>query len=292
MSINEQTDAGAGHALSRKRNVLLRIAIGTWKAISADNISLLAAGVAFYSLLAIFPGLAFLVAMFGLLADPGEVQRQLLYVRDVLPEDAWNAINTQLITLTSQTSRSLSIASVISLTLALINARLAVYAMMSALNIVYKREETRSFFTTNAIAMLFTIAALVMLTMSIFAVIAVPQVLSKLGFPELATHIIRDVRWPMLALLMATGLAVTYRFAPDRSHASWGWLTLGSVIATILWIAGSSGFSWYVVAFDSFDRLYGSVGAVVVLLYWLWVTAFAALMGAELDMQIQTAVEK
>jgi len=292
VSIQKQVKAEIPAVPVWRRNVLVRIAVATWKAVSADNISLLAAGVAFYSLLAIFPGLTFLVAMFGLMADPGEVQRQLQNVRDVLPSDAWQAINTQLTLLTNQTSASLSIASVLSLTLAFINARLAVYAMMSALNVVYKREETRSFFTTNAIAMLFTIAGLVMLGLSIFAVIAVPQVLVKLGFAELSTHIIRDIRWPMLAVLMAFGLAITYRFGPDRDDARWHWLTLGSIVATLLWIAGSSAFSWYVVAFDSFDRLYGSLGAVVVLLYWLWVTAFAALMGAELDMQIQTAVEK
>jgi membrane protein len=276
----------------RRRSTAVQALINLWKAISADNISLLAAGVAFYALLAIFPALAFAVAMFGILADPNEVQQQLLALKDVLPPQAWEAINTQLLALTSQNSTSLSLASLFSLGLAFINARLGAYSMMGALNVVYKCGETRSFARTNLIAFLFTIGGFVIFAFNVYAVIAVPQVIKSLGFDELSISIVHTVRWPVLAILMAFSLALLYRYGPDRNATHWRWVSLGSVVATALWLGASSAFSWYVAMFNSYDKLYGSFGAVVILLYWLWLAAFAALMGAELDMQIQTELEE
>src|SRR5579864_2190823 len=146
------------------RSAPFRSLLALVRAIAADNISLLAAGVAFYALLAIFPGLVFVIAMFGLLADPAQVQQQLLELKGFLPVEAWNALDSQLLALTRQNSTSLSLASIVSLALALINARLGAYSMMGALNVVYKREETRSFAQINGIAFVFTIAAILVLS--------------------------------------------------------------------------------------------------------------------------------
>jgi len=271
---------------------VFQIVFGILRAISADNISLLAAGVAFYTLLAIFPGLAFIVAMFGILADPARVQQELLSLKGVLPAEAWNAIDTQLLALTRQNSTALSLASVFSLLLAFINARLGAYATMGALNVVYKRRETRSFAHTNLIAFIFTIAALVIFAFNVYAVVAVPQVLRTLGFSGHSGTIVHTLRWPFLAVLMASSLALVYRYGPDRKNSHWRWIWLGSVAATALWLAGLSAFSWYVAQFNSYDRLYGSFAAVVILLYWLWLSAFAALMGAELDMHIHSGLDE
>jgi membrane protein len=276
----------------RRRSTPVDALMRVWKSISADNISLVAAGVAFYMLLAIFPALLFVVAMFGLLADPGSVQQMLVALKGVLPPEAWNALDSQLLVLMRQNSTSLSLASTIGLVLAFINARLGAYSMMSALNIVYKREETRSFTRTNLIAIMFTIATLCVLVFNIYAVIAVPRVLNGIGLTDLSNSILHTLRWPVLAVIMALSLALVYRYGPDRKNARWRWVSVGSLAGTALWLAGSTGFSWYVSAFNSFDKVYGSFGAVVILLYWLWLTAFTALMGAELDMQIQTALEE
>lgn len=259
---------------------------------SADNISLLAAGVAFYALAALFPGLAFIIAMFGLLTNPAEIQQLLLNVKDVLPKEAWDALNTQLLVLTQQSSASLSLASIVSLVLALMNARLGAYAMIGALNVVYKRPETRSFAYTNMIAFIFTLAAIAVLAFNVVAVVAVPQVLSFFGFAGPSSDLLRVLKWLAVTILMAFSLALFYRYGPDRGGVHWRWLSLGSLVATLLWLAGSFLFSWYVAAFNSFDKIYGSFGAVVILLYWLWLTAFAALLGAELDMQIQSELER
>jgi membrane protein len=258
--------------------------VNTIKAISNDNISLLAAGVAFYALLAIFPGLAFLIALYGLWADPAQVQQRLTDLREIIPAEAWNALNTQITALLKQGKANLSIASIISLALALFNARLAAYAMMGALNIVYKKPETRSFLQTNVIAFAFTLAALALLIMNVFAVLAAPQLLNVLGLSRYAHKIINDFEWPLLFIVVVLCLAVTYRFGPDRKSGHWHWVTFGSFVATTVWLIGTLAFSWYVRAFNSYDRLYGSFGAVVILLYWFWVAAF--------DMQIQTEIEK
>ena len=282
----------ASFARKRRHFLPLRVLIRVWKSISADNISLLAAGVAFYMLLAIFPALVFIVAMFGLLTDPDQVRQWLVSLKGVLPSEAWNAIDAQVVVLMGKNSASLSLASVFSLLLAFINARLGAYSMMGALNVVYNTPETRSFTLTNLIAFMFTIAALCVLVFNIYAVIAVPRVLDGIGLTESSSSILHTMRWPVLALIMALSLALVYRYGPDRKDAHWRWVSIGSLAGTILWLAGSTGFSWYVSAFNSYDKVYGSFGAVVILLYWLWLTAFAALMGAELDMQIQTALEE
>jgi membrane protein len=293
--INLKTTSKRSRAASfawKRRYILpLRVLICVWKSISADNISLLAAGVAFYMLLAIFPALVFIVAMFGLLADPDQVRQWLLSLKGVLPGEAWNAIDAQVLVLTGQNSASLSLASIFSLLLAFINARLGAYSMMGALNVVYNTPETRSFTLTNLIAFMFTIAALCVLVFNIYAVIAVPRVLDGIGLTESSGSILHTMRWPVLAIIMALSLALVYRYGPDRKDAHWRWVSIGSLAGTILWLAGSTGFSWYVSYFNSYDKVYGSFGAVVILLYWFWLTAFAALMGAELDMQIQTALE-
>ena len=284
---------GANTAPKKKqRSAPVQALIGVWKSISSDNISLLAAGVAFYILLAIFPGLVFIVAMFGLFAETAQAQQLLLAMKDVLPAEAWNAVNGQLLVLMRQNGTSLSLASLFGLALAFINARLGAYSMMGALNQVYKSKETRSFTRINLIAFMFTIATVCVLVFNIYAVIAVPRVLNGIGLPGLTNGILNTLRWPVLAVIMALSLALVYRYGPDRKDAHWRWVSLGSLVGTALWLAGSTGFSWYVSAFNSYDKVYGSFGAVVILLYWLWLTAFAALMGAELDMQIQTALEE
>ena len=279
-------------AKTRRHFLPLQVLINVWKSISEDNISLLAAGVAFYMLLAIFPALVFIVAMFGLLADPDQVRQWLLSLKGVLPGEAWNAIDAQLLVLMGETSTSLSLTSILSLMLAFVNARLGAYSMMGALNVVYNSPETRSFTRTNLIAFMFTIAALCVLVFNIYAVIAVPRVLETIGLLKFSNSILHTLRWPVLALIMAWSLALVYRYGPDRKDAHWQWVSIGSLTGTALWLAGSTGFSWYVSAFNSYDKIYGSFGAVVILLYWLWLTAFAALMGAELDMQIQTTLQE
>jgi membrane protein len=275
MPINEAQSLAAQPRAAVPR-ISFQIASNVWRAVSADNIGLLAAGVAFYTLLALFPALAFIVAMFGLVADPAQIQQQLLSLKGVLPAEAWDAIDAQLRFLTRQTAATLSLASLVSLALAFINARLGVYSMMGALNVVYRCEETRSFARINFIAIAFTVGGLIIFALNVYAMGAVPELLKNLGFTSFSNTAIHTLRWPALVLLMVFSLALTYRYGPDRKSPRWRWLSLGSLAGTALWLGCSLAFYWYVAAFNSYDRLYGSFGAMVILLYWLWLTAFAA----------------
>jgi membrane protein len=265
-------------SLTQIGEILLR----AWHGQSSHNTSLLAAGVAFYALFAIFPGLGAATWIFGLLANPATVENQLHSLKDVLPPEAWELIDNQLKVLTSQ-STGISVAGIVSLFVALYSARLAASSMMQALDVVYGIEETRGFLATNAIALLFTLMAIGILLIAIGVLVGVPIFLGYVGLSSISAGLIRYVRWPALAVLMALALAITYRFGPNRKSARWRWLTWGSASATVLWLIASAGFSWYVAAFNSYDKIYGSIGAVVILLFWFWLTAYAGLLGAELD---------
>ncbi|MGA7324954.1 MAG: YihY/virulence factor BrkB family protein [Rhodomicrobium sp.] len=277
-------------AAGRTRKVtyreIKRILIDTYKGMSDHGLSLLAAGVAFYAFFAIFPALAAATWIFGLLANPAEINSQLNNLRDVLPAEAWGLISKQLNTLT-QKSSSFSLAGIVSLFVALYSARLAASSMMQALNTVYGLKEKRNFFVTNGLAILFTLVAIVILLVAVAALVVLPLLFGSIGLSSVWATAARYVRWPVLAVLMALALALVYRYGPDRENAHWKWLTWGSGTATVLWLGASLGFAWYVSAFNSYDKVYGSLGAVAILLFWFWMTAFAGLLGAELDNVIE-----
>jgi membrane protein len=260
------------------KDILLR----AYHGVGDHSVSLLAAGVAFYALFAIFPALGAATWIFGQLADPATIQNQLNRVRDVLPAEAWAVIDNQLHALTSRNT-SLSLAGVVSLLIALYSARLAASSMIQALNAVYGVKETRGFIKTNAIALLFTLVGIAILLIAVAVLVVLPALFNFFGLSSLFTGILRYARWPGLAILMALALALTYRYGPNRDNARWKWLTWGSGTATAVWLIASFGFSWYVSAFNSYDKVYGSIGAVVVLLFWFYISTFSGLLGAELD---------
>jgi membrane protein len=265
---------------------LKRILIETFNNVSKHNVSLLAAGVAFYAMFALFPALAAATWIFGRLANPSEIHDQLNNLRGVLPQEAWQLIETQLSTLTSRNT-SFSLAGIVGLLIAIYSARAAASSMMGALNVVYGTEDTRGFIKTNAIAILFTVLAILILLLAIAVLVALPILFNFAGLNSAASEIMRYVRWPALAMVMILALALVYRYGPHRERAHWKWLTWGSATATVIWLIASLGFSWYVSTFNSYDKIYGSIGAVVVLLFWFWLTAFSGILGAEIDNVIE-----
>jgi membrane protein len=227
--------------------------------------------------------------IFGLLADPATIHagiNDLLNVLHVLPAEAWQLVEVELIALTSRNT-SISLAGVFNLLVALYLARRATEAMMQTLNKVYGVRETRGFLLRNAVAIIFTLAAIAVSLIVLCALVVLPTVFKFLGLGSLLAQVTLYLRWPALAVLMALALAVTYRFAPDRKNARLTFLSWGSGMATIVWLIASFGFSWYVSAFNSYNRVYGSLGAVMVLLFWFWISSFAALLGGELDNAIE-----
>jgi membrane protein len=273
----------------RNRSVfhdLKSIVIATVKSSGEHDISLLSAGVAFYALFALFPALAAATWIFGLVANPAAIHEQLATMHDVLPQEAWQLIDQQLTALTTR-SVTFSLTGLIGLGVAFYSARLAASSMIGALNKVYGIRETRGFIALNLAALLFTAMAIVILLLAVALLVAVPILFDFVGLSSVSGGLIRYLRWPALAALMVVTLAALYRFGPARRNAKWHWLSWGSATATAIWIAASFGFSWYVAAFNSYDKVYGSIGAVIVLLFWFWITAFCSLFGAELDNAIE-----
>jgi membrane protein len=257
------------------------IAKRTGAQVKQDNLSIVAAGVAFYVFLALVPALIAVISVYGLVADPVDVQRQLDSALSAVPTEAADLVRTQVTAITEQGRTSIGLALAVSVVVALLGASKGMQALVTALNIAYDEDETRRFFRLKGLVLLLTLGMAVAAVLGVGAMVVIGNVAARLGTAgELALTVLR---WPLLAVVIILGLAVLYRYAPDRDAPSWRWVTPGAVVATVLWLVGSIAFSIYVGNFGSYNETYGSLGAVVVLLLWLLLTAYAIVLGAELD---------
>jgi membrane protein len=254
---------------------------------SQDRLSIIAAGVAFYGLLAVFPGLIALVGLYGLAFDPQQVERQIAALSGILPEEAAAVLLAQLSDLTTSDRTSLGIGAIGGLLLALWSASAGMRTLMEALNVAYDEEEKRGVFRFYGTALLLTLAAILGAVVAIGMVIALPLVLKLIGLAEVLKWLIAVAAWPILAGMMLLGLAIVYRYAPSRTQPRWRWVSWGAVIATVLWVLGSALFSLYVARFANYNATYGSVGAVVILLMWFLLSSYAVLIGAELNAEME-----
>jgi membrane protein len=251
------------------------------------NLSILAAGVAFYAMLSVFPALAALIALYGLAADPATVQRQINDIQGIIPGEAQKLIATYLKSIVSSSSSKLGISLIASVLIAFWSARAGAVSLMQALNITYEEEEKRGTIRFQAIAILMTVTAVLFAIVALTLVAAVPAAVQFLPFSKNLKIIGVIAPWPILIALVAVGLAATYRFAPSRREAKWRWVSWGGVLATVVWLAASAGFSFYVAKFGNYDKTFGSLGAVVVLLTWLYLSAYIVLMGACLNAEME-----
>lgn len=265
------------------RDVLAR----TWREQSADNMSVLAAGVAYYMLFSLFPAITALVSLYGLFNDPATVERQLQSVAGILPQQASDLVLEQLHSVASAPQGGLGVGLAVSVGLALWSASFAIQTLITALNIAYDETERRSMLRFYAVSLGLTLAAIVFVPVALGLVAVLPAVVSVLPLGGTAETLVNWLRWPILAALVMVALAALYRFAPCRATPRWRWVTWGAVIATLVWIAASIGFSVYVRSFADYNATYGSLGAVVILLFWFYITAYVVLLGAELNAEIE-----
>ena len=264
--------------------VLLR----AWKEAGDDNASLVAAGVGFYAFLALVPLMAAMVLSYGLLADPATVVKDMRGIAGSLPTDAASLINDQLANVVRTSSGAKGFGVVTALALALFGARNGASAIVTALNIAYDEEETRGFIRLNLLALAITAMAAVVAIAAAMAIAALGA-LEKLvpGLPGVMLVLGKLLSYVLLALLGAAGAATLYRFGPDRRQAQWVWLTPGSLGAALLWLALTAGFGFYVSNFGNYNATYGALGAVVVLLTWLYLSAYVLLLGAEVNAELE-----
>ena len=260
--------------------------------IKRDRLSIVAAGVAFYGLLAVFPGLVALVGLYGLLVEPAQVEQHVSAISGMLPPDAANLLLGQLHDLASTDKTALGIGAIGGLLLALWSASSAVRTLMEALNVAYHEEESRGFMRFYGTALVLTFGGVIAVVLAIALVVGLPAVLKLMGVEGIVGTLISLVRWPILAVLAIIGFAVVYRYGPSRAKPRWRWVSWGAAIAVALWIIGSALFSIYVTRFGNYNETYGAAGAVVVLLMWFLLSSYAILIGAEINGETERQTKK
>jgi membrane protein len=256
-----------------------------------DRILAIAAGVTFYALLAIFPAIAALVSIYGLFADPSTIAQHLDDISSMVPGGAIDVIRGQLENLTSKGNSALGLAFVVGLVISLWSANSGVKAMMDALNVAYGEREKRGFFRLNATSFMFTLGGIVAVIIGLGALVVLPLAVQYLGL-ESQKWIVEAIKWPVLLIAVMLAISLLYRYGPSRREAKWRWITWGSAVATIGWIAISILFSWYAANFGSYNKTYGSLGAVVGFMTWVWLSVTVILVGAELDAEMERQTER
>ena len=269
------------------RDILLRV----YNNVSEDRVITIAAGVTFYSLLAVFPAIAALVAIYGLFADPETISRNLDSLSGLLPSGAIDVVRDQMTRIASRGKSTLGLAFALGLLVSLWSANAGIKSLFDSLNLVYNEKEKRGLIKLNLVSLTFTAATIVFVLFGIAAVVILPVALNYIGLSGVTDLIFRVGRWPLLFVLVALALAFTYRYGPSRSKPKWRWITWGGAFAALAWILGSLLFSWYATNFGNYNQTYGSLGAAIGLMMWLWLSTIVILVGGELDaeMEHQTA---
>ena len=248
------------------------------------NLTLVAAGVAFYGFLALVPMLIAFVSIYGLVSNPEDVTRQVEDIGESLPAEVQDFLVFQLTSIVNASSRGVSITAVVAIALALWSASGGMAALITGIHVARERDEPKGFVVKKGKALLLTLAAIVFLAIVIFLVAAVPPLLDDSGLGDAGRLVFDIVRWPILAALMIVGIGLLYRFSVKGSRRGWlGFVTKGAVVAMVGWLIVSAGFAAYTATFASYGKTYGALASIVVVLLWLWLSALAVLVGAEID---------
>jgi len=258
-----------------------------------DRLLATAAGVVFFGLLAVFPAITALVSCYGLFANPSTIGANLQTLALMLPEGSFQIVQDQIARVLAKGNTELGATFLFGLALAIWSANAGVKAIIDALNVVYEEREKRSFLQLNLLSLAFTIGGIAALLLMVGAVVAFPLALDHLGLGPESKFIVSLARWPLLFLVLLGALGILYRFGPSRRAPRWEWLSVGTLAAAVLWIVGSSLLSWYLSNFGNYNATYGSLGAAIGLMMWMWMSAIIVLCGAELNSEIehQTALD-
>jgi membrane protein len=268
---------------------LLQIIYNVIMRVGRDNLMLVAAGVAFYAMTAIFPAIAAFVSIYGLFADPATVPSQVAQLAGLFPGEALKLVTDALQSFSNKSQSTLSFALLLSVALAIWSAKAGISSLMTGLNITNETIERRGYFVQQLTALALTFGAIIFAAFALGAIALLPALASFLPLTESAKSALALGRWPILVILICFALAILYRFGPYRERAKWRWITLGSATATMLLFAASLGFSLYVSRFGTYDKTYGSLAAPVVLLMWFWLSGLVVLLGSEIDAEMEHA---
>ncbi|WP_417550226.1 YihY/virulence factor BrkB family protein [Methylophaga sp.] len=296
-SVEPSSDNKRGHQASSPPDISWR---GWWDItrrvinnVNRHDISLLAAGVALFMMLSIFPALNVGVSLFGLFSSPDIIISQVEPLRQLLPEQAFTIFTDQLTELTSTGEATFNLTLVVSLVLWLWVARKGAMAVIKACNIIYREQEKRPFWNLLLMSLLFTVVGIFSFVVLALLAILVPIILSMIPLGKTLETLLITLRWPILAVIFILILECVYRFAPNRKNAKWRWVSVGAIIATLLWLLASFGFTVYVQNFSNYNETYGAIGSVIILILWFYLSAFVVLLGAEInaEIELQTKVD-
>lgn len=266
----------------RVRDAILHLST----AIDEKNVSLISAGVAFYGLFAVFPGIAAVIALFGLLADPAAVYSQLDLMAEFIPAGAYDLFQNQITSVLNTRSDALGWATLVSIGLSLWSARAGVAALMRGLNAIYNAPN-RSGLRHYLVALTLTAVLIGFAIVALLAVVVAPVALALFPLQANTSMLLEVVRWIVALCVLMAGLGLLYRYGPNRRGSRMGWITPGALLVIVLWLGASFGFSFYVSNFSSYNEVYGSIGAVIALLMWLYISAYLILLGAVLNVTLE-----
>lgn len=252
-----------------------------------DHVQIVSAGVAFYFFLALFPTIVAAISIYSLVLEPSQIQEQISRINTFLPEQAFGMITDILQPVLEQSREEIGWGLVFSIAISLWSANKGTSALFEGVNIAYDEKDKRNFIKKNLITLIFTLGALVLGLLSLLFIIFFPILIEKVGLPGQIEDILDWSRWIVLGILLILSLSMVYKIAPNRSNPKFGWVSWGAILGTILWLSGSLLFSWYVQNFGSYDDLYGSFAAVIILMLWLFLTAFIVLIGAEINSEME-----
>ncbi len=262
------------------------IALRTYRDVGENRILLVSAGVTFFALLAIFPAVAALVSCYGLVANASTINDQLASLQGIVPSGALEIVGDQVKRLNEKGDATLGFSLFFGIALSVWSANGGMKHVFDALNLVYNEREQRNFFILNLVSLSFTAGALLFLILALAAVVVLPIVFAFVGLGEDAWWL-SLLRWPALLLAVLGGLALLYRYGPSRDAPRWRWVTSGSVLAAVLWLSASLLFSWYVANFGKYNQTYGSLGAAIGFMTWIWLSTTIVLLGAQVNAEIE-----
>jgi membrane protein len=257
-----------------------------------DRVGLIAAAVAYYALFSIFPLLIATVSIYGIFADPIDVAKQIQIMAQFVPRDALQVIDRELMSIVQNSSGKLGFGAAVSILITLWTASKGTKVLMEAMNIAYGEKEKRGFFRFNSTALILTLGAVVTTVLAVGSIAVLPPIMDLIGFGGFANTLIRVLRWPVLLVLFMSGLAILYRYGPSRHQLRWRWMTIGGAVTTFMILLASVGFAFYVEKYGAYNKTYGSLAGVVVLLLWFYLVSYAVLLGVEFNAEIEQALSR
>lgn len=282
-------------ARGRKADTPTQVPAAGWKDIAfrlkdeigEDRVGLIAAGVAFYGLLALFPAITALIAISGLLVEPNMVVDQVRALSGVVPEEVISIITTQATAVAGSREGGLGLAALLGIVIALYSASKGMASLMEGINVAYDEQEKRGFIKLKLVTFALTVFLMIGLLIALLSMLGLPAILAFVDLGTVVEALITLAFWIGLLALTILGLSVLYRYAPSRDEPEWKWASVGAVVGCVVWLVASAGFAFYVSNFGSYNESFGSLAGVIVLLMWFWISAFIILMGAELNAELE-----